>query len=691
MHSKKKIIFISLVYFVVIITVRGFEYENLLKLATFPPKLDDEKPAGHNKPLGSQRPPEGPIIEYTQALNANEYWEKHVKDHIPLVYRGYIKDSPAIKLWDDQYLAEKYGDLDVLVEHKTEDRTSTSGRMRLKDFVKNYKDQDMYVVSMFPSEMMGEVKAIPSVLCGTFKNYTHESNLWISNGGTRSVIHYDADHNLHCLLAGRKDFIMINNNLTTQTNLYFKRKDPGVGSGFSFLDPDTIDMNKFPKISKVPWTYATLYPGDCIYIPSVYIHQVRGYGRTIAITTLFTADVGDNFNGDDCTDELMNNYHSMADIKFQWTYKRGDKTIDMGYMNVELVRARLLEGLKDDDFSKNGVYTKKQFISFAGVFSPYGRNKTKIGEVWNNVFGFSDDHNLDKKSILKIPMEQLKIFCRTIEAPHGVVTNGTESVFVRPGERHQWEIDHPDDDDDAYMTEFERKVKEEASRDPMFDFLSDEEKEEYIAKKKAEKAKYGIDYDLDEHFGKNNFDYYIPWRINDIPKKYQNIIANGKLPDDYKEEFISNLPENVKEKFAQYFEKGRVPKSLVRYLTDTGQESYKKVEKKNLDEGDEEEEENESDEDREGEARNENEFPFSFDDLDRKRRKQFLHGKIARSDIKEFLKFLPESLSQYEGAIKQGVVPDEVLMVLMKANEGNFEEKVHKYKESFKGKQKVEL
>ena len=31
----------------------------------------------------------------------------------------------------------------------------------------------------------------------------------MSSGGTRSVIHYDADHNLHCLVAGRKDFIMI--------------------------------------------------------------------------------------------------------------------------------------------------------------------------------------------------------------------------------------------------------------------------------------------------------------------------------------------------------------------------------------------------------------------------------------------------------------------------------------------------
>lgn len=31
----------------------------------------------------------------------------------------------------------------------------------------------------------------------------------MSSGETASVIHYDADHNLHCLLAGRKDFVMI--------------------------------------------------------------------------------------------------------------------------------------------------------------------------------------------------------------------------------------------------------------------------------------------------------------------------------------------------------------------------------------------------------------------------------------------------------------------------------------------------
>ena len=47
------------------------------------------------------------------------------------------------------------------------------------------------------------------LLCGTYRKYLQELNLWIGYTGTRSVVHYDADHNIHCLLAGRKDFIMI--------------------------------------------------------------------------------------------------------------------------------------------------------------------------------------------------------------------------------------------------------------------------------------------------------------------------------------------------------------------------------------------------------------------------------------------------------------------------------------------------
>ena len=81
-----------------------------------------------------------------------------MRDHTLLAYCGYIKDSTVILLWSDDYLSEKYGDFDVLVEHKVEDCKSISRRMKLRNFLDHCKREDIYVVSMFPLEMMHEVR-----------------------------------------------------------------------------------------------------------------------------------------------------------------------------------------------------------------------------------------------------------------------------------------------------------------------------------------------------------------------------------------------------------------------------------------------------------------------------------------------------------------------------------------------------
>jgi len=56
----------------------------------------------------------------------------------------------------------------------------------------------------------------------------------------------------------------------------------------------------------------------------------------------------DNFSDKDCPTDIMEKEFTMADIKFLWTYKKGDKTIDMGYMNTELVKSRLFESLEEN-------------------------------------------------------------------------------------------------------------------------------------------------------------------------------------------------------------------------------------------------------------------------------------------------------------------------------------------------------
>ena len=45
--------------------------------------------------------------------------------------------------------------------------------------------------------------------CGSYRQRLQGAELWMSSGGTASLLHSHDDHNLHCVLFGRKDFIII--------------------------------------------------------------------------------------------------------------------------------------------------------------------------------------------------------------------------------------------------------------------------------------------------------------------------------------------------------------------------------------------------------------------------------------------------------------------------------------------------
>lgn len=385
----------------------------------FPPKVSRKRdklvPVGHLRPFGFQRRPEGPVVEYKEALHPERFWKDHVSKKLPCVYRGDVADSPAMTKWDDGYLMKNYGDLDVLVEVKKEDRTTRPKRMTIKTFLKGYLKEDWYIVSVLPDEMRGEVKASKSFLCGTFTKTIQETNFWMSSGETASVIHYDADHNLHCLLAGRKDFVMIDP--IYYEELYMVEKGPLVGSGFSQVDVDMINMFKHGNVAKAKWTWATLWPGDCIYIPAGYIHQVRSYGRSISATTLFTSY--DEFDAESCKGHEFP-YTSMRDINVMWTYKKGDKVIEIGYMNTDILRENLLILL--------GEKRSLRIERFAQYFNHLKydidpEDDAKEEDVTDEVREIFYKLDLDEKDFLTkseiegLTLEQLKEFARMVDLP----------------------------------------------------------------------------------------------------------------------------------------------------------------------------------------------------------------------------------------------------------------------------------
>lgn len=128
----------------------------------FPPTIgisqNEQFPTGHLQPLGYQRVPDGPVKEYFDVLRGDLFWEKHVGKGIPLVFRQGIGESPALFTWTDDYLKDKYGDLDVLIELKQENRSHPPRRMTIAEFLSRYEEEDMYIVTVLPDLMRRDVQ-----------------------------------------------------------------------------------------------------------------------------------------------------------------------------------------------------------------------------------------------------------------------------------------------------------------------------------------------------------------------------------------------------------------------------------------------------------------------------------------------------------------------------------------------------
>ena len=124
------------------------------------------------------------------------------------------KVFPAYKKWTDSFLVENFGELEVKLEHKTEKKKTPVGekgvgRDTIRSFLETYKEKSSYIVSQLPDPMTEDVFVPPFMMCGTIYDRLLESNLWLSAGGTKSLLHRDADHAINCLLNGTKDWILI--------------------------------------------------------------------------------------------------------------------------------------------------------------------------------------------------------------------------------------------------------------------------------------------------------------------------------------------------------------------------------------------------------------------------------------------------------------------------------------------------
>ncbi len=96
-------------------------------------------------------------------------------------------------------------------------------------------------------------------------------NLWLG-GRVRTQIHHDPDHNLACVVAGRRRFVLFPPDQVEA--LYIG--PPDRAPPLSLVDPESPDFSRFPRFAEAMRAarVAHLGPGDALLMPRFWWHHV---------------------------------------------------------------------------------------------------------------------------------------------------------------------------------------------------------------------------------------------------------------------------------------------------------------------------------------------------------------------------------------------------------------------------------
>lgn len=236
---------------------------------------------GQLQPCGEQHAPK---MNFTSSLtsSSDEFYVEHVRKWIP----KFIKNSYSIpKFWyDDNKLAELAPEWEVIME--TQNRIKDDHRTffeltKFPNFLKLYKQNPFYSITALPPQLQ---LTIPNFMeCKMIKNAIHDQRLWMSNGNTSSSIHFDTHDTLLLQIDGTKEVY-----IWPPENANSFYMDSHTRYGLSPINVDKVDLIKFPEFGKIQPYFIYLTPGDQLYIPNMWWHQLKSHpGRNVMLSLEF--------------------------------------------------------------------------------------------------------------------------------------------------------------------------------------------------------------------------------------------------------------------------------------------------------------------------------------------------------------------------------------------------------------------
>lgn len=162
---------------------------------------------------------------------------------------------------------------------------------------------------------------------------------------------------------------------------------------------------------------------------------------------LFTASINNTFEPIGC-DTATFEYTPMSNVNVQWTYKKGDKIIEMGFMNIAKFRKTLLEQMKEHNIEKVTPEFFREFIENAFPLEEGETIDRDPEKFFTQYFDLEEKGYITKEDIMKLPSENIKKVLLNSESPHGPLQVEYHKKVIQ---RNGYEQDEVNDDNEDTM------------------------------------------------------------------------------------------------------------------------------------------------------------------------------------------------------------------------------------------------
>jgi len=249
-----------------------------------------------------------PITEFHEP-HEPELIAHHVSAGIPFILRQGANQWPIMKLWQQQYFSEHYGPTAVTAKKKggLEKRFTLASYFK---YINHCEEADPWYLSDWsftvdypeldkaykqPDYFKNWLRRIPAeMLHGPQYNYLLR---WIYIGPKNSSMGLHIDLLATCawnaLLSGEKHWLF-----------YSPDQSPYLYDGK--VDAFELDTKLYPLCSHAKSFHCIQHPGDIVFTPSSWWHQVKNYKAGISLTENFIHQ----HNVQGVAQELLNSVHA---------------------------------------------------------------------------------------------------------------------------------------------------------------------------------------------------------------------------------------------------------------------------------------------------------------------------------------------------------------------------------------------